>query len=311
VAALVITIPALFWFYLAPDWSQFIAALVLLQLGMNIAIASFQAAVPDFVSLERRGVASSWLGAYQSLGSAFGLLVAGFVYDLRLAAAALAIPFVAAWAVTFAHIRTRAYLDVIAPARISFRRALVILLFSRGFVNLGFFTLVGFLAFFVRESLGVSGAATQSQTALLFLTFTISAIPGAIAAAHPTDRSDKRLIVTVACCAIALALAMLAGAHLLVAAYAAAAFAGIGWGAFITADYALAAAILPPASMATGMGVWNIATTIPQVIAPLVASPIILSYDRVAPGFGPRVAILVALAEFLIGAAMIWRLPRA
>ena len=40
------------------------------------------------------------------------------------------------------------------------------LLFSRGTINLGFFTLVGFLLFYVGESLGVSGNATATQTAL-------------------------------------------------------------------------------------------------------------------------------------------------
>jgi MFS family permease len=310
-AGLIVAVPSLVWFYLAPTWTQFVIAFAGLQLGMNAVIASFQAAIPDFVPHERRGTASSWLSAYQSIGNALGLLVAGFVHDMRAAAAALAIPFVAAWSITFAYIRSRKAIDEEPAAVIPFGRALVVLLFSRGFVNIGFFTLVDFLAFFVRESLGFAGDAMQTQTALLFLTFTVCAIPGAIVAARPADRGDKRLVVTVACSAIAVALAMLAGAHLLVGAYAAAAFAGIGWGAFVTADYALAAAILPPASMATGMGIWNFATTLPQVIAPIAVLPIILSYDRVAPGLGPRAAILIALAEFLIGAALIWRLPRA
>lgn len=310
IAGLLVVVPALVWFYLAPTWVQFVAAFAALQLGMNVAIASFQAAIPDFVPRERRGIASSWMSAYQSLGNALGLLVAGFAHDLRLTAAALAVPFVAAWSVTFGHIRSRKFLEAEPAAAVPFGRALLILLFSRGFVNVGFFTLVGFLAFFVRESLGVAGAAIQTQTALLFLTFTVSAVPGAILAARPTDRADKRLVVTVACVAVAAALAMLAGAHLLAAAYAAAAFAGVGWGAFITADYALAAAVLPPNAMATGMGIWNLATTIPQILAPIAAAPIILYYDRAAPGLGPRAAILVALAEYLIGAAVIWRLPR-
>ena len=266
VAGLAIALPALFWFYLAPAWWQFVAAFAALQLGMNVVVASFQAAIPDFVLRDRRGIASSWLSVYQSIGNAFGLLIAGFVHDLRIAAAALALPFVGAWSVTYAHIRCKTGLDEEPAAPVPFGRALVILLFSRGFINVGFFTLVDFLAFFVRESLGYGGEAMQVQTALLFLTFTLGAIPGAMLAARPTDRSDKRLVVTVACCAIALALSMLAGAHLLVAAYAAAALAGIGWGAFITADYALAAVILPRAAMATGMGIWNIATTLPQVL---------------------------------------------
>ncbi len=310
VAGILIVVPAIFWFYLAPTWAQFVIAFAALQLGMNVAIASFQAAIPDFVPRARRGIASSWMSAYQSLGNALGLLVAGFTHDLRLTAAALAVPFIAAWSVTFGHIRSRKTLETEPAEAVPFGRALLILLFSRGFVNVGFFTLVGFLAFFVRESLGVAGGAIQTQTALLFLTFTVSAVPGAILAARPTDRVDKRLVVTLACIAVAAALAILAGAHLLAAAYAAAAFAGVGWGAFITADYALAAAVLPPHAMATGMGIWNIATTIPQVLAPIIATPLILYYDRAAMGLGPRAAILVALAEFLIGAALIWRLPR-
>lgn len=309
-AGCLIVVPALFWFYLAPTWPQFVAAFAALQLGMNVAIAPFQAAIPDFIPRRRRGVASSWMSAYQSLGNAAGLLVAGFVHDLRLAAAALAVPFVAAWSVTFAHLRARTQLADEPAVRVPFGRALVVLLVSRGLINVGFFTLLGFLLFFVRESLGVNGPAVQTQTALLFETFTLCAILGAVLAARPTDRADKRLVVTIACVVVAGALVLLANAHTLPIAYLAAALAGVGWGAFVTADYALAAAVLPPGAMATGMGIWNVATTIPQVLAPIVGGALVLRYDRLAPGLGPRAAIVVALAEYLVGAALIWGLPR-
>ena len=309
-AGLVIVVPALFWFYLTPSWPQFVAAFITLQFGMNVAIAPYQAAIPDFVARARRGLAASWMSVYQSIGNAAGLLIAGFVHDLRLVALALAAPFALSWSVMYAYVRRLEDVPDENSVKISPTRALLVLLFSRGFINVGFFTLLGFLLFYVRESLGIGGDATQTQTALLFLTFTLCAAGGAAIAARPTDGRDKRLVVTLSCGVVALALAILATAHALPVAYAAAVLAGAAWGAFITADYALAAAVLPPGAMATSMGIWNVATTIPQVVAPIAALPLVLHFDALAPGLGPRAAIVIALAEYLVGAALIWRLPR-
>ena len=94
-------------------------------------------------------------------------------------------------------------------------------------------------------------------------------------------------------------------------AYAAAVCAGAAWGAFVTADWALAAAVLPAGAMATAMGIWNVATTLPQVVAPLATAPLVLRFNEIAPGLGPRAAIVLALCEFVAGGALIWRLPRA
>jgi MFS family permease len=309
VAGVVLVVPTLFWFYLAPTWPQFIAAFALLQLAMNVAIAPYQAAIPDFFERAQRGIAASWMSVYQSIGNAAGLVVTGFVHDLRVVALALAAPFVASWLVMFAHVRRLHDVVDEPPPQVNPTRALFVLLWSRGLINVGFFTLLGFLLFYVQASLGVRGAATQTQTALLFITFILCAAGGAALAARPTDRRDKRLVVTLSCGLVALALAVLAAAHSLPVAYAAAALAGTGWGAFVTADYALATIVLPPGAMATSMGIWNVATTLPQVVAPLAAAPLVLRFDALAPGLGPRAAIVVALVEFLAGAALIWLLP--
>ena len=309
-AGILIVVPTLFWFYLAPTWPQFVAAFIALQVGMNVAIAPYQASIPDFVERTRRGIAASWMSIYQAIGNAAGLLIAGFVHDLRIVAVALAAPFAASWSVTFAHVRKLADVTEEPIAPVNPTRALLILLWSRGLINVGFFTLLGFLFFYARESLDIVGDSTRAQTALLFLTFTLCAAPGAALAARPTDRLDKRLVVTLSCGVVAVALAILATAHALPLAYAAAVLAGLGWGAFVTADYTLATVVLPPGTMATSMGIWNIATTIPQVVAPIAALPLVLHFDALAPGLGPRAAIVAALVEYLAGAALIWRLPR-
>jgi len=119
------------------------------------------------------------------------------------------------------------------------------------------------------------------------------------------------VVVSVACGCVALALIALAAATSLLPAYLAAAAAGAAWGAFVTADWALAAAVLPGGAMATAMGIWNFATTFPQVVAPLATAPLVERFNALSPGLGPRAAIVLSLIEFALGGALIWRLPRA
>ncbi len=312
VAGLTLAIPALAWFFLAPDFLQLAAAFFLLQFGMNVAGGPYQAVIADYVPAGRRGIASSWMSAYQSFGNVAGLLVAGFVHDLRLVAVALAAPLAATGALTIGAIRGLPFQAAQPSAALRLRGPLGTLLLSRGLINVGFFTLLGFLLFFVRDSLGVRGGeAVKTQTALLFISFTLAAIAGAIAAARPADRYDKRLVVSLAVALIALTLLLLAAAQNVPFAYAAAILAGSAWGAFVTADWALASAVLPGASMATAMGIWNVATTVPQIVAPLLTAPLVERANAAAPGLGPRLAILLAVLEFGLGGILIWRLPRA
>lgn len=302
-------VPALVWFYLAPDTAQLMASFFLLQIALNVATGPYQAAIPDHIPVDRRGEASSWMSAWQSLGNALGLVIVGFIKDARIVAGLLAAALLGAWAVTFTHVRR---LAMQPSTRVPFRadRVFITLLVSRGTINLGFFTLLDYLLFYVQQSLGVSGTdAVRLQTALLFLTFTLSAIAGAALAARPSDRYDMRLVATVANVAIVAALAVLAPAHEVRVAFAAAALAGVAWGAFFTADWALACALLPRGAMATAMGVWNVATAGPQIVAPLLTGPLVVHYNAVAFGLGPRAAIVLSLVEFAAGTALLWRLP--
>jgi len=240
-------------------------------------------------------------------------LVAAAIHNLHLVAAALLVPFVGTYAITVAHLRglpAAAGAAKVADSRLRLTGPLGALLFSRGLINLGFFTLLDFLAFFVLQSLHVPQSQLTLFTGTLFLTFTLSAVPGAVVAAQPTDRFDKRVAVTVSVATIVVALAVLGAAQALPVAYLAAALAGAGWGAFVTADWALASAVLPQKEMATAMGIWNVATALPQVIAPLVTGPLVTRLNATAAGAGPRGAVILALAEFVVGGAAIWRLPR-
>ena len=304
-----VAIPGIAALYLAPGFAGLVGGFVLLQIGMNVAIGPYQAIVPDYLPPERAGAASAWLGMFQPLGNSGGLLVAGFVHDDRIVAVLIALALAASWAVTASAVRTRRAIPP-EPAPFRIDAAFRTLLISRTAINFGFYTLLGFLFFFVAQSLGIGGEGTRTTTALLFLTFTLANVAGAALAARPADRYDKRYVVLAANGLIVVALVALACAHGLAIAFVAAALAGIAWGAYFIADWALACTLLPRSGMASAMGIWNLAAAIPTILAPLFTAPLVERANRAIPGLGPRLAVALAALEFTIGALWLLRLRR-
>ena len=306
VAGAIVAVPALFGFFAAPSLSALVLAFVVLQVGMNVLGGPYQAAVPDAVDTGAGGRASAWMSVYQFCGSVAGLVIAATLRGIA-AGTALATVLAASFAITFAHLR------VLPPARAGGRplridRDVATILVSRGAINVGFYTLFGFLFFFVRESLGVADARTT--TGILFIAFTVAGVAGAALAGRLADRYDKRVVVSAAAVAIAIAVGGFALAPTLPVAFAAAVASGIACGAFFTADWAIAYAVLPRGAMAAAMGVWNVAAAIPQVVAPAITAPLVAAFDARSAGLGPRVALLAVIVEFAAGAAWLWRLRR-
>jgi MFS family permease len=288
-------VPSLAWLWLA---------VIVLQFGMNVAGGPYQGIVGDYIAAERIGRASSWMSVHQFCGSVTGLLLTTLLKGLPLGLA-LAACLIAGWLVTDAHVaalpRAR---ESAAPLRIDANMWTVLI--SRALINVGFYTLFGFLFFFVRESLGV--ADPRTTTGILFLAFTIAGVFGAAVAGRPADRLDKRVVVSIACAAIAVAVGAFAAAPTFAVALVCAIGSGAAWGAFFTADWAIAYAVLPRAALASAMGVWNLAAAIPQVVAPAITAPLVGFYDARSPGLGPRIALVLVIIEFAAGTAWLWRL---
>ncbi|HWT05962.1 MAG TPA: MFS transporter, partial [Xanthomonadales bacterium] len=162
--------------------------------------------------------------------------------------------------------------------------------------------------FFVRESLGVSAAEAHTTTGILFLAFTSAGVFGAAFAGRAADRTDKRIVVSVAGAAIAVAVGAFAFAPTFPVALICAIGSGIAWGAFFTADWAIAYAVMPRAALASAMGVWNLASAIPQIAANAITGPVVVFFDGRSMGLGPRVALILVIVEFVLGTAWLWRL---
>lgn len=303
---------AIAFFYGARTFAELTVAFIVLQAALNVAIGPYQAIIPDFVARERTGVASSWMAALQSAGNAVGALAASFIDNARVLAAALAGLLLATCAVTLGHIRglTPQAVSPQSQARFRITRAFVDLFVSRALVYVGFYTLLGYLLFYVQGVLGtVALPDARRETGLLIVTFTVVGALGAALAARPSDRLDKRLVATLGAAAFIAALAVFVVSDGIVGAAAATLLAGIGWGVFLVADWAIACRILPSNTMAAAMGIWNLAVVLPQIIAPALTTAVLAALRLSAGAQAPRVAFLLALAETLVGVAWLWRLP--
>lgn len=294
-------------FFAAPSLLGLIVAFGALQIGLNIAGGPYQAAIPDAIGEERSGSASGWMSVSSFAGSVTGLIVAATLHGL-FAAAALVVALLGGAAVALTHLRTlpgtparRTPLRVTSPMRT--------IMLSRAAINVGFYTLLGFLFFFVRESLHVSDARTM--TGLLFLAFTLAGVVGAMLAGRASDRYDKRIVISIAAVAIGAAVGAFALAPNVPVAFAAALASGCAWGAFFTADWAIAYAVLPRGAMAAAMGIWNLAAALPQIVAPAITAPLVTAVDARYAGAGPRAAFALVIVEFIAGAALLWTLRTA
>ncbi len=299
-----LAVPAVVVLPAVPSLAAYWAAALLLQIGMNVGGGPYQGIVADYVEPERIGRASSWMSVLQFSGSVVGILLTTQLHGVALGAA-LAACLVASWLAMDSYVaRLPACRDAVVPLRLNANIWTVLI--SRALINVGFYTLFGYLFFFVHESLGVPDA--RVTTGILILAFTVSGVLGAALSGRAADRIDKRIVVSLACAAIAVAVGAFAAAPTVSVALACAVGAGAAWGAFLTADWAIAYAVLPRAAMAAAMGVWNLAAALPQVAAPAITGPLVKFIDARNYGLGPRIALVCVIIEFVLGTAWLWRL---
>ena len=272
----------------APTVAAMTVLWCLVQLGCNGALAAITAAVPDRVPVRQRGT----IGGLASMGTVVGILfgaavgavVGGnFAVGYWLCAAALVVgivpylflgddprldradrpPFTVAGFLKGFWISPRRFPD--------FGWAWL----TRFLVNVGNHLVTLYLLFFLRDAVKYDNPAfgVLILTGLYAVTTLITAVIGG----RWTDRVGKRKPFVIASSAIiALAALILAFAPTWTGALVGAAVLGIGYGAYLAVDFALLTQVLPSsANRGKDLGVINVANSLPQVIAPAVAYPLV------------------------------------
>jgi MFS family permease len=166
-------------------------------------------------------------------------------------------------------LRWTLFVNILLNEQPNFRWVVV----SRFVFNLGFFTALFFLEFYLRDTIGLEGAAPQHAFGFM-ATATLAGVLGNWLAGVLADRISKKRIIY-ACIALMCACAALfLTARGLSTIYATGALFGVAWGAYAAVDWALASNLVPTQESGRYMAIWHIAMTMPQVVAPLIAGPL-------------------------------------
>jgi len=321
-----LSVPALMWMASLQGTKSILLLMLgfcMIQFWVNIAISPYQALMPDLVPKERQGTASAYLGLSTLTGTLGGALVCGPVIGLRgglwIIMAANSLLLVGMTAYTVLRVPEHSAAGNPAPS-LSLARTVIEsfrvsprqypdffrLIASRFVYNTGFYTVTEFLNYYIQDTLQMGESLADSLTAILIGVAVFSGIFGNWPAGILSDRMSKKHVIYASCGLTGIAaLVFLLTSSWPVALGASVVF-GMGWGAFCAVDWAFATNLLPGRDEAKYMGVWHVAFTVPQVVAPLIGG-LIASHFRhtVGADFAYRVVFFTVIVYLAVGTVII------
>jgi MFS family permease len=317
----VLSVPALLWLAQVQSIAALLGAFCLVQFWVNVATSPYQAMIPDMVPKSRQGRAAAYMGLASLLGQLGGLILCGLLIDRPGGLWLIELTFSAL--IFAAMLYTVFRLPEVTAARnpaphLGFGAALVEsfrinprehpdffrLIVSRFVINTGFYTAMAFLLYYVGDTLKAA-QPVEVFTRLAVVT-TISGLLGIFPAGIMSDRISKKRVVYASMGITAVAALIFVLTRSIAVAFGAAFVFGAGFGAFMAVDWAFATNLLPEKDEAKFMGIWHVAFTVPQIVAPLIGGPVAYAFNHsVAPGFGYRVVLFLVVGYLLLGTALI------
>lgn len=260
----------------------------LVIIGFCVLTAALTATISDQVPVGQRGVVSGWIATPQAVGLVLGLvLVDALVLGILLGYLVMAVIVVIA-VIPFLLLAPDAPLDAADRPPFSGRALLggfwvsprkhpdfSWTMLSRVLVNVGNALGTTMLLYFLMFGLEREEAA--DDLILLSLVYVVFIVLSSLLLGRWSDRVGRRKpFVVVSALFQAVAALLLAFVPDFSVAIVAGALLGIGYGAFLSVDQALATQVLPDAATrGKDLGIMNIATTVPQAVAPLLGAWIV------------------------------------
>jgi MFS family permease len=265
----------------------------LAQAMANLYQAPLTAVIPDRVSVQRRGAASSVAGVASVLGGVAGVGLASQLTGhlawgypaLGVLLAVSAVYFVRTTADPSAAAMPRPPRDTrklgvrLADFLSALRHRDFALVFaSRAAAILGYFLVISYELYILTDYIKLPGAMKPAQgVTILAAISAVGALLAAAIAGPISDRLDRRkpfVFISSAVAGAACVLPVLSPTFGTIEIFAA--LAGLAFGCYLSVDAALVTLVLPRSEdAARDLGVLNIANAGPQVIAPLFAALII------------------------------------
>ncbi|WP_250573224.1 MFS transporter [Nonomuraea sediminis] len=287
----------------------------LAQAALNSMQASLTAGVPDHVPVRQRGEVSGWIGVPQSVGVVLAVVLVTMVATTTRSGYLLLAVVIPLCVLPFVLTTPDLRLAERPPFRLSsfwisprrhpdFFWAWI----TRFLMQLGNSVATLYLLYFLTDAVGYErlfpGQKASDGLLILILIYTVFVVLTTVVGGVISDRVGRRkLLVTVSGIISTVPTVMLAFWPLWPVAMVAAAVLGVGFGVYNAVDNALVTQVLPTAEgRAKDLGIINIANSGPQVIAPVIAGPIVSGLG------GYPVLFLTATVLALLGAGLVWRI---
>ncbi len=307
----------------APSMAAYRASYYVVQGSNNFGGSAYSGLFADMVPEEQRGIASGWMGLMIMLATIIAGAAAGLLLERGLRTPVYGL-IIAVLLGTLAYTSWRIKESPPPPSqRFDLRQFLrgfwvnprehpdfAWLFASRILILLGFYIVLDFIQFFLKEFMGFSDF--KARTGILSAAVMIGALPSAYAAGWLSDRLGRRPIVFISGVVMAASILLFLVAPSYPLLLGLSILFGVGFGAFTSVDWALAIDVLPSKDAAARqLGIWGIAATVPQVLAPTLAGPLLDAFNRQRTNFGYVVILILAAACILIGSAVVWKLRKA
>jgi MFS family permease len=280
------------------------------QCCLNAMLASLTAAVPDRVPVAQRGAVSGWVGIPQVFGLVLGVALVTLVFTGVAAGYFAVAVVVAAFTLPFALGTPDDPLRPEQRPAFAWRRFWISprahpdfawTFAARFLVFLGNALGTLYLLYFLTDRVHYADPGTGLLILIAVYTVTLSATT--VVSGRRSDRTGRRRgFVAVSGVVMAVAATLLALAPQWTVAMVAAAIMGGGFGIYLAVDNALMTQVLPAGQdRAKDLGVINVASSAPQVLAPALAAPIVRSL-----GGYPTLYLLTA-AVTILGAILVYK----
>jgi MFS family permease len=335
---------ALILFAFSPGWFTstelliaFALIFLLLQFTNNLANSPWSAIIADKVPTNQRGMTAGFNGLFQLLGTILGSVIAGIIVNKNDAVALykneiveifLLIAAVQVVCVVYT-VFTVKETPLSEHAKFELRPVLRKFLFkpstypdlswvllARFLVMMGIWGVFYFLQYYFDDVLGGPGVKTiifgsnfsgEGFSGTLFLpVLLVFALPTSLIAGWLSDRHGRKIMVYVSGAVMTVVCVVFILFQSQYGSLIAAAFFGIGYGAYTSVDWALTADALPPTDEAGKfLGIWSAMGILPQVVGISIGAVILQVLRGMPNHFGYTTLFLVTIVYFGLGTLVI------
>jgi MFS family permease len=308
----------------AHSYAQLFIGYMWIQFFANAAGAAYAGVIPDVVPNHEFGRASGFLAAMNQLGGLAGVLTTSVLagaHQLLWAYAVIGVITVLTMLPALVASRgegmTRIEHGPRGPLLVSARNFISPIwsgdfgwvIFTRLMVTAAITIVAYFLSPFFHDIVRV-GNPDQFTSNWLGIVF-VAAIPFGITGGMISDRLGRKIFVYLSGAAqslVALVFIVLYPTQIPLV-LALGAIYGLGYGLYYAVDWALACDTLPDRSKsAKDMGLFHVAQTLPQTIAPAIGGFLLDYFNHVSPNSGYRAVFGSAIVFFVLGTVFVSRI---